>query len=537
VVAVDKKKTSQRPIIKAVIIQQLQSLAVELNRTPTGADIKAAHRRGKCVSLRAARKAFGTIREAQKAAKLPLRKHQEFTKQQLIAQLQDLSRVLGRPLVRKDVRTAARAGTCANLVTFARAFGAPINAFRAAGVQLRRRVTRADLIGQYRVLAGELGRVPRESDVRHAWKKGKCASYSQFLAVGGGLMKIRRDAGLPDNTKQRYSREELLERLRTLAKKLRRPPTTPDVDAACKKGKSANSRTIAARFGGYNNALREAGLEVRRPRRYTRNQLMKMLRQLGHKLGHRPSRREIIAASIRRECASVTAYKRYFGTMDNAFEESGLDRLPAKPQVKTPKKYARAELEDQLRRLAAKLGRRPTQGDVAAAGRRRECASPTAIYSEFGGLTKALQAAGFDVESRYMTRERLIEQLQQLTRQLRHLPTTADIARSKGRYSNNATFKRFFGSIMEARKAANLDEVLKAMGIEPKHPRTRVKYSRATLISHLRSLAVSLGGTPSVADIAKACTEQGSPGVAVYAKEFGGIPAAREAAGLDWPLD
>jgi hypothetical protein len=131
-----------------------------------------------------------------------------------------------------------------------------------------------------------------------------------------------------------------------------------------------------------------------------------------------------------------------------------------------------------------------------------------------------------------MTRERLIEQLQQLTRELRRIPTTQDIARVKGRHSNNATFKRFFGSAMEARKAANLDDVLRELGIEPKHPKTRVIYSRDVLILHLRSLAERLGRTPSVADIEKACTEEGAPGVAAFARKFGGIPAARKSAGL-----
>jgi hypothetical protein len=533
-VAVDKNKTPhQQVIIKAVIIQQLQSLATELNRTPTGADIIAAYRKGKCVSISAVRKAFGTIRQAQIAARLPLKKEQVFTQQQLIAQLRDLSRALRRPLTRKDVRRAARAGTCANLVTFARAFGSPINAFRAAGVQSKRRFTRADLIEQYRALAKQLGRVPRWSDVNRAWKRGQCANYSQFVAVGGGLGKIRRDAGLPDNTKQRYSREELLEQLRRLAKELGRPPTVPDVDAACKTGKSASQHTLAARFGKFNSALREAGLEVLRPRRYTRQQLLKMLRQLAQKLGHRPSHREMLVACNRRECPSVTVYISQFGTKERAFEAAGLSNFPVKPLVKTPKKYTRAQMEEQLRRLASKLGRRPTTVDMAAASRRGECASPFAIQSYFGSLSAALKSAGFVFESRYLTPERLIEQLRGLTRTLRRMPTARDIFEAKGRCSTNKTFKRLFGSLMEARTAANLDELLKAMGVEAKHPRQRMKYSREALITHLRSLAMSLGRTPSTADIAKACTEEGGPGVALYAKEFGGIPAARKAAKLD----
>ena len=536
------KKTPKPPVLKSVLIHHLRNLAVELKRTPTTKDIVIAARQKKCPFPKTIRNAFGTITEALRAAKLPTRSHQEFTKEQLIAQLQDLSRALGRPLTRRDVKKAGKAGVCARLVTFARAFGTPSNAFRQAGVSPYQRSTRSDLIGQYKALSKELGKIPTIEDIEQAAREGKVArSIGMFRKLCGGMAQLRKDAGLFENQRSRYTRPQLLDQLKTLAKKLGKTPGCPDVNAACRNGECARSSTFIAYFGSYNRALLEAGLEIARHATYSRAQLLRLLRELANRLGRSPSNRDINSASRRRECASASAYKDYFGGMDAAFKAAGLERAPNKLPPRSPPKYTRSQLQEHLKRLATDLGRRPTANDVAAASRRGECASLTSIAKEFGTLTAALQASGFNVEPRYMTRDLLIKQLQELTRELGRIPSTTDITRVQGKpslmsgsiRSTPATFKRFFGSAGEARNAAGLDEILEEMGISPKYPAPRNKYDRDQLILHLRSLAKSLGRMPVVSDLRKASQDGRGPGVAQYARRFGSIPAAREAAKIE----
>ncbi len=537
-----QKKTPRPPVLKSVLIHHLRLLAVELKRTPTTKDIVIAARQKKCPFPKTIRNAFGTITQALKAAKLPTRSHQEFTREQLIAQLQDLSRALGRPVTRRDVRKAGKAGICARLVTFARTFATPINAFREAGVSSFQRATRSDLISQYKALSKELGRIPTIEDIDRAAREGKVAGSSgMFRKLCGGVAQLRKDAGLFENQRSRYTRPQLLDQLKTLAKKLGRTPGCPDVNAACRNGDCASSSTFIAYFGSYNRAVREAGLEIARHATYSRAQLLHLLRELAKRLGRSPSNRDINSASRRRECASASAYKDYFGGLDAAFKAVGLERAPNKLPPRSPPKYTRSQLQEHLKTLAAKLGRRPTATDVAAASRRGECASLTSISKEFGTLTAALQATGFDLESRVMTRDALIKQLQELTRELGRIPSTTDITRVQGKpsrmsrsiRSTPATFKRFFGSAAEARKAAGLDEILEEMGIAPKYPAPRNKYDRDQLILHLCSLAKSLGRMPVVGDIRKASRDGRGPGLAQYARQFGGIPAAREAAKIE----
>src|SRR5262245_41266948 len=73
-------KANNPGLIKSVALLQLRELAVELKRTPYIRDIHVAARQGKCSSMWKLTRAFGTMREALKAAKLPLNIKQEFSK-------------------------------------------------------------------------------------------------------------------------------------------------------------------------------------------------------------------------------------------------------------------------------------------------------------------------------------------------------------------------------------------------------------------------------------------------------------------------
>src|SRR5215471_1502878 len=137
------------PILKSVAIHQLQALALELKRTPTIKDVKLAARKKKCPRVEVFKETFGSFRDALRAARLPLDIMQEFSQDDLLAQLRDLSQVLGRPLTQRDVAKAAAKKTIARVATFVRVFGSISEAFRRAGVQPTNRYTKNQLINKY----------------------------------------------------------------------------------------------------------------------------------------------------------------------------------------------------------------------------------------------------------------------------------------------------------------------------------------------------------------------------------------------------
>ncbi|HYL97961.1 MAG TPA: hypothetical protein VEZ90_03320, partial [Blastocatellia bacterium] len=360
------------------------------------------------------------------------------------------------------IKKAGKAGTCARLVTFRRVFGNSQNALRAAGVQATLRHSKEDLVAQYRALQKELGRVPTYYDVIQAAREGKCAGWKVFRTTCGTLQEVRRAAGLPREAQRKYTQQQMLDQLRRLAARLGRSPMGIEVIAACRRGECADVQTFRKNFGTYNAALKAAGLATR-PRKLGRARLIQMLQALAHKLGHRPTVKEVNEAGRRGECASAPLYDDYFGNLSSALEAAGLDHLPARVVERKPAKrhriYNREQLQEQLRRLCDRLGRPATQMDVEAASKRRETAGVTTFAHEFGNFTSAMRSIGLDREewARQRTRARLIDQLRSLARELGRLPTSRDMNREKG-CSTAATFAHHFGSIVKAREAAGLDE-------------------------------------------------------------------------------
>lgn len=342
------------PVLESVAIHQLRALAVELKKTPTVRDVHSAARQKKCPSMGTLRKLFGRMSEALNAAKLPQQRNQVFTEEQLIAQLQDLARALGRHVNRRDIKKAGKAGTCARLVTFRRVFGNTETALRKAEVGRVGRYTRAELIAQYRVLYKELGKLPTYYDIHRAAREGRCAGYKVFRARCGTLEELRYAAGLV-RVRRKYTREQLLDQLRRLAAKLGKTPLAKELIASSRKRGYADIATFRSYFGTYNKALATAGL---RPSRvtYSRAQLIQMLQALAKRLGHRPTVKEVNEAKLRGECASAPTYDNWFGNLSAAIREARLDRLPAR---KTPRESPKRRKKHTRKKLRHNESVRP----------------------------------------------------------------------------------------------------------------------------------------------------------------------------------
>jgi len=95
-----------------------------------------------------------------------------------------------------------------------------------------------------------------------------------------------------------------------------------------------------------------------------------------------------------------------------------------------PRRFAtRAELVNVLRELGAELGRPPTARDLDK--RKRSMPSKSLYWHTFGSLTNALREAGFDVPVGEERVERAVEQGAGLARRLNRLPKFADWAEAR----------------------------------------------------------------------------------------------------------
>ena len=102
-----------------------------------------------------------------------------------------------------------------------------------------------------------------------------------------------------------------------------------------------------------------------------------------------------------------------------------------------PRRFAtREELVGLLRELGAELGRPPTARDLDA--RKGSVPSKSLYWHTFGSLTNALREAGFDVPVGEERVERAVEQGVELARRLKRLPKFADWA--EARKSDDALF-------------------------------------------------------------------------------------------------
>lgn len=178
----------------------------------------------------------------------------------------------------------------------------------------------------------------------------------------------------------RPSETQLIDALQVLADDLGRPPSVEDVEE--------QSDQIAvdyiAQFGSWDAALEAAGISPRTARdRTTSDALLAALRRASDSLGHTPEPGEVSEHTD----WTADAYARRFGSYHEACEAAGVDA----PEY--DERIASADLESELRRLAADLDRPPRDGDLI----KRGAYAPEAYRNRYGSLADARTAAGISV--------------------------------------------------------------------------------------------------------------------------------------------
>ena len=119
--------------------------------------------------------------------------------------------------------------------------------------------------------------------------------------------------------RKRYSDEHILAELNACAKRLGRSPTMREFEADPET--TVHPQTVIEHFKSWNRAKRLAGLV---PRRFaTREELLRLLRDLGDELGRVPTAKDIEAR--KGAMPSKSLYWHTFGSLNNALKQAGFD--------------------------------------------------------------------------------------------------------------------------------------------------------------------------------------------------------------------
>jgi sulfur relay (sulfurtransferase) DsrC/TusE family protein len=165
----------------------------------------------------------------------------KFSDEELIKRLRDFYHKHGRSPTFRDMRGAT---------TFEKRFGSWNTALEAADLPINKKsyVTDEEMIQALREFYEQNRRTP---------------TLAEFPARGtieqrfGTWNKALQAAGLPLNKKNKIPSETLLERLKSFFRHHGRSPTYAELEGA---------QTIQTRFGGWNNALKAAGLSLNVPK-------------------------------------------------------------------------------------------------------------------------------------------------------------------------------------------------------------------------------------------------------------------------------
>jgi hypothetical protein len=152
------------------------------------------------------------------------------------------------------------------------------------------------------------------------------------------------------------------------------------------------------------------------------------------------------------------------------------------------KRYSDAQILNELRSCAQRLGRSPTMREFAADG--ATTVHPQTVIEHFGSWNNAKREAGL-VPRRFATRDELLGLLRELGESLGRLPTAKDLDARRGSMPSKSLYWHTFGSLSAALREAGFDV-----------PVGEERLERA--VEAGAGLARSLGHLPKFADWAAA---------------------------------
>src|SRR5438309_8132702 len=118
------------------------------------------------------------------------------------------------------------------------------------------------------------------------------------------------------------------------------------------------------------------------------------------------------------------------------------------------KRYSDAEILNQLKSSAERLGRSPTMREFAEDA--ETTIHPQTVIERFGSWNRAKRAAGL-VPRRFATKEELLRCLRELGERLGRTPTAKDVDANRGLVPSKSLYWHTFGSLTNALREAGFD--------------------------------------------------------------------------------
>jgi len=310
------------------------------------------------------------------------------------------------------------------------------------------------LLSELKAVASELGRAPTTYDWPNLREQERVHPLYVYYVVFGSFLTAVKQAKLKPKYKQEFDqhdRERLLDELRRLRRKLGRSLFDEDVDHARRRKEVSPPYHFVRAFGSVPAAIAAAGAAKRI---YSCAKLIEILRGLDAALDRPIQKTDIQSLYDDGNGPSVKTFLKEFGTLSKARRAAGTQTTYRKAKTRTTywQKYTKEELTTQLKALRKKLGRKPTDRDINAASKRRECASGTTFARMFGSLPDAYRAAGFGkVKPRSYTDEEIEFALKKLSRKFGRMPTFHEIRRAsiRGECPSPGTIVRRIGKLTE----------------------------------------------------------------------------------------
>jgi preprotein translocase subunit Sss1 len=263
-----------------------------------------------------------------------------------------------------------------------------------------RHLTDDQILAEIQRVAKMLGRTPFQSEFhRHV-------AFSITVVVNrfGTWTNAIKQAGLELAWQRRYTKKQIIQEIRRVAKKLRKTPTVDEfknfISLPC----------VYRHFGTWHSALKEAGLEPLGPRRdITDEQILAEIRRVARKLNKTPT----VGSFQSQATIDVKTVQNRYGTWNNALKKAGF----------TPtREYSTDEqILAEIRQVAKILGRTPTQEMF----NQHASISAQAAGNHFGGSwNKALKRACLKpVMRKDVTDKDVLREIRHVAKKLGKTPT------------------------------------------------------------------------------------------------------------------
>jgi len=285
--------------------------------------------------------------------------------------------------------------------------------------------TKEELIKKLKLISKKLGKTPTIKDIR---KEKNFPSYISFYFKFGSWNNALKAAKLDLNYEYRfYSKNELLKYLIDFSNKNKKTPTIEDFN---NNSNFPAAITYFDRFGSWNNALKLAGLEINVRKDYTKQELLEFLRNLRKELRRTPMMKDLTS---RKNLPEATVFKDRFGSWNRALEAAGLE------VIHYFRKWKKEEVIKWLNKKYIELGKTPGIRDFDADPK---APAKNTVRKLFGNWTNALREAKVPVK-RFWSEKELIEVLQKLYLKLNRTPTREELKRDISCPSLNPFVKKF----------------------------------------------------------------------------------------------